>query len=118
MRVDRCRPGTGVPYWRWRCRWCGDFGGGRDHGDTFTRALRHCTEHPYHPSSLVPGTRCAQHWPIFGIHRPPDTAPLPTVYDQLVAAQQAPPDAPVDLNMIILNRPGLPAEQPECDRTP
>jgi hypothetical protein len=93
LRVHRSRPAAGAVYWRWHCRFCGEYGGGQDHPDTLSRALRHCAEHPYHPSSLVPGSRCAQVWPLpvpvpEATIGPPEEAETGTVYDRLVAAQQ------------------------------
>jgi hypothetical protein len=85
--VHRSRPPTGATYWRWHCRWCGEYGGGQGHHDALSRALRHCAEHPYHLSSLVPGSRCAQRWPLLAVG-PLEPTREPTVYDQLVAAQQ------------------------------
>lgn len=82
LRIERCRLPSGTSYWRWLCRWCGEFGGGRGHPDTLGRALRHCTEHPEHPSSLVPGVLCSQRLP-----RPLAHLPGATRYDRLVSAQ-------------------------------
>jgi hypothetical protein len=91
LRVHRSRPAAGTAYWRWQCRFCGEYGGGQDHPDTLSRALRHCAEHPYHPSSLVPGSRCAQVWPLpipEAATGPPEEPEILTVYDQLVASQR------------------------------
>jgi hypothetical protein len=58
--VRRCRPGDGPAYWRWDCRRCGEYGGGRSHDDALRRAERHCVEHPEHSSSLLPPVRCRE----------------------------------------------------------
>jgi hypothetical protein len=58
--VRRCHPGDGPSYWRWDCRRCGEYGGGRSHPDAITRATRHCGEHPQHRSSLLQPVRCRQ----------------------------------------------------------
>ncbi len=58
--VRRCRPEEGDAYWRWDCRRCGEYGGGRSHPDAITRAGRHCAEHPQHRSSLLPPVRCRE----------------------------------------------------------
>jgi hypothetical protein len=81
LRVHRRQAAPGVAYWRWQCRFCGEYGGGRDQPDALARALRHCTEHPHHLSSLVPASRCAQVWPL------PVPDLVPTVYERLLAAQ-------------------------------
>lgn len=58
LRVARSRPEVGPGYWRWDCRRCGEYGGGADRADALGRALRHCAEHPEHPSALLPPLRC------------------------------------------------------------
>ena len=58
--VRRCHPEDGPSYWRWDCRRCGEYGGGRSHRDAVGRATRHCTEHPHHRASLLPPVRCRQ----------------------------------------------------------
>ncbi len=58
--VRRCRPEEGPSYWRWDCRRCGEYGGGRSHPDAISRATRHCAEHPQHRSSLLPPVRCRE----------------------------------------------------------
>jgi hypothetical protein len=101
LRVHRSRPAAGMAYWRWHCRFCGEYGGGHDHPDTLSRAMRHCAEHPHHPSSLVPGSRCAQVWPLpvpvpEAATGPAGDAPSETaIYDRLVAAQQYPMIGPL-----------------------
>lgn len=60
LRIRRRTSEEGAPFWRWDCAGCGEYGGGRHHGDALARANRHCREHPAHGSSLLPPARCRQ----------------------------------------------------------
>ncbi|MEV6349847.1 hypothetical protein [Actinoplanes sp. NPDC051851] len=58
LRIRRHTSEEGVPFWRWDCNSCGEYGGGRHHTDAIARATRHCREHPGHRSSLLPPASC------------------------------------------------------------
>ncbi|MET0423366.1 MAG: hypothetical protein ABW046_05800 [Actinoplanes sp.] len=60
LKIRRHEAEDGPAFWRWDCANCGEYGGGRHHRDAVSRALRHCGEHPQHPSSLLPPTLCRQ----------------------------------------------------------
>jgi len=60
LKIRRFVGEDGPAFWRWDCFQCGEYGGGRHHGDAVTRAMRHCAEHPQHRSSLLPPARCRQ----------------------------------------------------------
>jgi hypothetical protein len=60
LRIRRHTSDEGLPFWRWDCESCGEYGGGRHHADAVTRATRHCQEHPEHRSSLLPPAGCRQ----------------------------------------------------------
>lgn len=83
LRIRRCEPEDGAAFWRWDCARCGEYGGGRHHSDAVTRAMRHCTEHPDHRSSLLPPVRCrtpegrlAVHPMLFAVDDDPPPVPL------------------------------------------
>ncbi|GLY03474.1 MULTISPECIES: hypothetical protein [Actinoplanes] len=85
LRIRRYPSDEGLPFWRWDCTGCGEYGGGRHHVDAVARALRHCKEHPGHRSSLLPPARCRQ----------PDTY-LP-LHPMLYAVDDDPPPEPLAL---------------------
>lgn len=60
LKIRRHEADDGSAFWRWDCDNCGEYGGGRHHPDAVVRAMRHCTEHPGHRSSLLPPTLCRQ----------------------------------------------------------
>jgi hypothetical protein len=60
LKIRRHLSDEGLPFWRWDCLDCGEYGGGRHHPDAITRAMRHCAEHPEHRSSLLPPMLCRQ----------------------------------------------------------
>jgi hypothetical protein len=68
LRIRRYASDEGVRFWRWDCEHCGEYGGGRHHGDALTRALRHCAEHPQHRSSLLPPVRCREREHRLAVH--------------------------------------------------
>jgi hypothetical protein len=83
LRIRRCLPEEGPAFWRWDCSRCGEYGGGRHHFDAVARAMRHCTEHPEHRSSLLPPVRCrapegrlAVHPMLFAVDDDPPPVPL------------------------------------------
>ena len=83
LRIRRHESDEGPAFWRWDCARCGDSGGGRHHTDAIIRAMRHCTEHPMHRSSLLPPTRCreqsaevAVHPMLFAVDDDPPPPPL------------------------------------------
>jgi hypothetical protein len=83
LRIRRCEPDEGPAFWRWDCARCGEYGGGRHHFDAVSRAMRHCTEHPEHRSSLLPPVRCrtpevrlAVHPMLFALDDDPPPVPL------------------------------------------
>lgn len=83
LRIRRQHSDEGPAYWRWDCARCGEYGGGRHHSDAVTRALRHCSEHPEHRSSLLPPTRCREreervvvHPMLFAVDDDPPPPPL------------------------------------------
>lgn len=85
LRIRRHLAEEGPAYWRWDCASCGEYGGGRHHPDAITRAMRHCTEHPEHRSSLLPPARCRQ----------PD--PRMPVHPMLYAVDDDPPPVPLSI---------------------
>jgi hypothetical protein len=83
LRIRRHLSEEGVPFWRWDCETCGEYGGGRHHPDAVSRAARHCAEHPEHPSSLLPPAVCRQrdaflplHPMLFAVDDDPPPPPL------------------------------------------
>ena len=84
LTIRRCASDEGPAFWRWDCAQCGEYGGGRHHPDAIARALRHCTEHPEHRSSLLPPARCQQ----------PTPAP---VHPMLFAVDDDPPPPPLSI---------------------
>ena len=83
LKIRRFEAEDGPAFWRWDCANCGEYGGGRHHADAITRAIRHCTEHPQHRSSLLPPTLCRQrdaflplHPMLFAVDDDPDPEPL------------------------------------------
>jgi len=68
LKIRRFEADEGPAFWRWDCARCGEYGGGRHHRDAITRAIRHCSEHPEHRSSLLPPTRCREHAPRAAVH--------------------------------------------------
>ena len=58
LKIRRHTSEEGLPFWRWDCDSCGEYGGGRHHSDAISRANRHCHEHPEHRSSLLPPASC------------------------------------------------------------
>ena len=68
LKIRRFESPDGPAFWRWDCARCGEYGGGRHHPDAITRAIRHCTEHPQHRSSLLPPTRCREHATQAAVH--------------------------------------------------
>ena len=85
LRIRRHLSDEGQPFWRWDCLDCGEYGGGRHHPDAMTRAMRHCTEHPDHRSSLLPPALCRQrdnylplHPMLFAVDDDPGPPPLAT----------------------------------------
>jgi len=75
----------GPAYWRWDCARCGEYGGGRHHPDAVSRALRHCSEHPEHRSSLLPPARCRER------------SRQPAVHPMLFAVDDDPPPPPLSI---------------------
>jgi hypothetical protein len=83
LRIRRYESDEGPAFWRWDCARCGEYGGGRHHGDAVSRALRHCAEHPEHRSSLLPPARCREreagvplHPMLFALDDDPPPPPL------------------------------------------
>ena len=83
LKIRRYESDEGPAFWRWDCSQCGEYGGGRHHADAITRAMRHCTEHPEHRSSLLPPARCrerarqiAVHPMLFAVDDDPPPPPL------------------------------------------
>lgn len=83
LRIRRRESEEGQFFWRWDCEGCGEYGGGRHHEDAVTRAMRHCTEHPEHRSSLLPPALCRQrdqflplHPMLFAVDDDPGPEPL------------------------------------------
>ena len=83
LRIRRHLSEEGLPFWRWDCETCGEYGGGRHHPDAVSRAMRHCAEHPEHPSSLLPPPVCRQrdaflplHPMLFAVDDDPPPPPL------------------------------------------
>jgi hypothetical protein len=83
LRIRRHLSEEGVPFWRWDCESCGEYGGGRHHPDAVSRAMRHCAEHPEHRSSLLPPALCRQrdaylplHPMLFAVDDDPGPPPL------------------------------------------
>ena len=83
LKIRRHESDEGPAYWRWDCANCGEYGGGRHHADAVNRAMRHCTEHPEHRSSLLPPARCrerdhrlAVHPMLFAVDDDPGPPPL------------------------------------------
>jgi hypothetical protein len=68
LKIRRHESEDGPAYWRWDCGSCGEYGGGRHHPDAITRAMRHCSEHPEHRSSLLPPASCRQPDPRMPVH--------------------------------------------------
>jgi hypothetical protein len=85
LKIRRYESGEGPAYWRWDCRSCGEYGGGRHHRDAISRAMRHCAEHPEHRSSLLPPAKCRQ----------PD--PRTAVHPMLFAVDDDPPPPPLSI---------------------
>jgi hypothetical protein len=83
LKIRRFEADEGPAFWRWDCARCGEYGGGRHHPDAITRAMRHCSEHPEHRSSLLPPTRCREH------------AARPAVHPMLFAVDDDPPPPPL-----------------------
>jgi hypothetical protein len=85
LKIRRRESDEGQAFWRWDCVQCGEYGGGRHHSDAISRAMRHCSEHPAHRSSLLPPTRCreraaavAVHPMLFAVDDDPPPPPLAT----------------------------------------
>ena len=85
LKIRRYEADDVPAFWRWDCASCGEYGGGRHHHDAVARALRHCAEHPDHPSSLLPPALCRQrdaylplHPMLFAVDDDPPPAPLAT----------------------------------------
>jgi hypothetical protein len=85
LKIRRFESDDGPAFWRWDCAQCGEYGGGRHHPDAMTRAMRHCSEHPQHRSSLLPPMRCREHAAqaavhpmLFAVDDDPAPAPLST----------------------------------------
>lgn len=83
LRIRRHTSDEGLPFWRWDCESCGEYGGGRHHPDAVSRAMRHCQEHPDHRSSLLPPASCRQpdtylplHPMLFSVDDDPGPEPL------------------------------------------
>ncbi|GLW29721.1 hypothetical protein [Actinoplanes regularis] len=83
LRIRRRAANDGLPFWRWDCENCGEYGGGRHHSDAVNRAVRHCREHPEHRSSLLPPVGCRQpetylplHPMLFAVDDDPPPEPL------------------------------------------
>jgi hypothetical protein len=69
LKIRRFESAEGPAFWRWDCARCGEYGGGRHHPDAINRAMRHCSEHPEHRSSLLPPSRCRDHaTPAAAVH--------------------------------------------------
>jgi hypothetical protein len=86
LKIRRYESDEGPAFWRWDCAQCGEYGGGRHHSDAITRAMRHCTEHPGHRSSLLPPTNCRQR----------ETGLIP-VHPMLFAVDDDPPPPPLSI---------------------
>ena len=82
LKIRRYASDEGPAFWRWDCSQCGEYGGGRHHPDAISRALRHCSEHPEHRSSLLPPARCREtgtvplHPMLFAVDDDPPPPPL------------------------------------------
>lgn len=83
LKIRRHDSEEGPAYWRWDCANCGEYGGGRHHRDAVSRAMRHCSEHPEHRSSLLPPARCRErdhrlsvHPMLFALDDDPPPPPL------------------------------------------
>jgi hypothetical protein len=83
LKIRRHESEDGPAFWRWDCAHCGEYGGGRHHGDAVNRAMRHCAEHPEHRSSLLPPALCRQrdaylplHPMLFAVDDDPGPEPL------------------------------------------
>jgi len=83
LKIRKYEADEGPAYWRWDCEHCGEYGGGRHHADAVSRAMRHCTEHPQHRSSLLPPALCRQrdaylplHPMLFAVDDDPPPPPL------------------------------------------
>ena len=85
LKIRRHHSEEGLPFWRWDCGSCGEYGGGRHHQDAVARAVRHCQEHPEHRSSLLPPLLC----------REPETF-LP-LHPMLYAVDDDPPPEPLSI---------------------
>lgn len=68
LKIRRYEAEDGLPFWRWDCASCGEYGGGRHHPDAVSRAMRHCAEHPEHRSSLLPPMLCRQRDAYLPLH--------------------------------------------------
>jgi hypothetical protein len=86
LKIRRYASDDGPAFWRWDCSQCGEYGGGRHHPDAVTRALRHCTEHPEHKSSLLPPARCRER----------ETGMVP-MHPMLFAVDDDPPPPPLSI---------------------
>ena len=86
LKIRRYESDEGPAFWRWDCSQCGEYGGGRHHPDAVSRALRHCTEHPEHRSSLLPPARCRQR----------ETGMVP-LHPMLFAVDDDPPPPPLSI---------------------
>jgi hypothetical protein len=86
LAIRRYVSDEGPAFWRWDCSQCGEYGGGRHHPDAIARALRHCTEHPEHKSSLLPPARC----------RDREIGMVPT-HPMLFAVDDDPPPPPLSI---------------------
>jgi hypothetical protein len=86
LKIRRYASDEGPAFWRWDCAQCGEYGGGRHHPDAVARAMRHCTEHPEHRSSLLPPARCRER-----------AAGMVPVHPMLFAVDDDPPPPPLSI---------------------
>ena len=85
LTIRRFDSAEGPAFWRWDCARCGEYGGGRHHSDAVNRAMRHCSEHPQHRSSLLPPTRCRER------------ESAPPAHPMLYAVDDDPPPPPLSV---------------------
>ena len=60
LKIRRFLSDDGPAFWGWDCANSGEYGGRRHQSDAILRAMRHCTAHPEHRSSLLPPLLCRQ----------------------------------------------------------
>ena len=85
LKIRKFDGEDGPAFWRWDCANCGEYGGGRHHSDAVNRAMRHCSEHPQHRSSLLPPTRCRER------------ESAPPAHPMLYAVDDDPPPPPLSI---------------------